>query len=198
MNTNTNDSFSKPLRAPKPEGVDVQLDFDALNITYRWWSAKYIFLLVFCIAWDSFLVFWYSMATKGAPLIMILFPIGHVAVGIWLTYYTIAGFVNRTVINVNRQWLSVTHGPIPWIGNKRIEIAQVMQLFAEEIRSHNNRSGLSFSYQLNTLLRDNSKLKLLAGLPSPDIALFVEQNVEDYLNIEDQPVIGEMPKPTRQ
>jgi hypothetical protein len=198
MDTYNNDSFAKPLRAPKPECVDINLDYDALNITYRWWSVKYIFLFVFCIAWDSFLIFWYSMATKGAPLIMILFPVGHVAVGIGLTYYTIAGFVNRTVINVNRQWLSVTHGPIPWYGNKRIDIPQVIQLFAEEVRSQNNRSGMSFSYQLNTLLRDNSKLKLLAGLPSPDIALFVEQNIEDYLNIKDQPVIGEMPKSTRQ
>jgi hypothetical protein len=188
------DSTSRP-RAPKPQNVNIELDFDALNITYRWWSAKYFFLLLFCIAWDSFLVFWYGMASHGASWIMIVFPIGHVAVGIGLTYYTIAGFVNRTVITVNLQWLTVTHGPLPWFGNKRIDRNQVIQLYAEEERSQSSRGNTSFSYQLNTILRDNTKLKLLAGLPSADVALFVEQSVEEYLHIEDRPVIGELPKP---
>jgi hypothetical protein len=190
MNSNT-----QP-RAPKPQSITVELNFDTLNITYRWWSAKYLFLLFFCIAWDSFLVFWYSMVSQGAPWIMIVFPIGHVAVGIGLTYYTIAGFINRTVIGVGQQWLTVTHGPFPWLGNKRIDRIQVRQLYAEEARSQSSRGGTSFSYQLNAILQDNTKLKLLAGLPSPDVARFVEQSIEEYLRIEDQPVIGEMPKTT--
>jgi hypothetical protein len=181
-------------RAPKPQSVTVELNFDTLNITYRWWSAKYLFLIFFCIAWDSFLVFWYSMASRGAPWIMIVFPIGHVAVGIGLTYYTIAGFINRTVMSVGPQWLTVTHGPLPWFGNKRINKMQLSQLYAEELRSQSSRGGTSFSYQLNTVLRDNTKLKLLTGLPSPDVARFIEQTVEDHLHIEDTPVMGEMPK----
>jgi hypothetical protein len=128
---------------------------------------------------------------------MIVFPIGHVAVGIGLTYYTIAGFVNRTVIGINQQWLTVAHGPLPWFGNKRIDRTQVSQLYTEEARSQSSRGNTSFSYQLNTILRDNTKLKLLAGLPSPDVARFVEQTVEEHLHLEDKPVIEEMPKTGR-
>jgi hypothetical protein len=71
---------------------------------------------------------------------------------------------------------------------------ELSQLYAEELRSQSSRGGTSFSYQLNTVLRDNTKLKLLAGLPSPDVARFIEQTVEDHLHMEDTPVIGEMPK----
>jgi hypothetical protein len=180
--------------APRPQSVTVESKYDSLNIVYRWWSFKYLFLVVFCIAWDSFLVFWYSMVSQGAPWIMILFPIGHVAVGVGLTYYTIAGFMNRTFITINQQWITVTHGPLPWIGNKRIDRIQVGQLYAEELRSQSSRGGTSFQYLLNIILRDNTKLKLLAGLPSPDIALFIEQTIEEYLQIEDKPVTGEIPK----
>jgi hypothetical protein len=182
------------LRAPRPQSVTVESQFDSLNIIYRWWSLKYIFLVVFCVAWDSFLVFWYSMVPQGAPWIMILFPIGHVAVGVGLTYYTVAGFMNRTFITINQQWITVTHAPLPWFGNKRIDRIQVGQLYAEEIRSQTSRGGTSVQYLLNIVLRDNTKLKFLAGLSSPDVALFIEQTMEEYLRIEDKPVIGEMPK----
>jgi hypothetical protein len=180
--------------APRPQSVTVESKYDSLNIVYRWWSFKYLFLVIFCIAWDSFLIFWYSMVSQGAPWIMILFPIGHVAVGVGLTYYTIAGFINSTFITINQQWLTVTHGPLPWLGNKRIDRTQVGQLYAEETRNQSTRGGTSFQYILNVVLQDNTKIKLLAGLSSPDAALFIEQAIEKYLRIEDRPVIGEMPK----
>jgi len=190
------DNATQPY-VPRPQNVLVEKIFDTLNITYRWWSLKFLFLVFFCLAWDSFLVFWYSTVPQGAPWIMIVFPIGHVAIGIGLTYYTIAGFINRTVISINQQWLTVTHGPLPWFGNKRIERMQVNQLYAEEVRSHGKHGRTSFSYQLNMLSRDNTKFKLLAGLPSPDIARFVEKTIEEHLRLEDKPIIGEMPKTDR-
>lgn len=181
---------NKP-RAPRPQNVTVETKFDSLNIQYRWWSPKYFFLLVFCIAWDSFLIFWYSMVSQGAPWIMILFPIGHVAVGVGLTYYTIAGFINRSSITIDQQWLTVTHGPLPWMGNQRIERIKVEQLYTEESRSQTSRGGTSLSYILNIVLRNNEKLKLLGGLYSPDVALFIEQTIEEYLHIENKAVLGE-------
>lgn len=186
--------YAERPKAPQPEGVDITQEGGSLRIIYRWWSWKFAALLVFCIVWDSFLVFWYSKVTENAPLIMILFPVGHVLVGLSLTYYTIAGFLNRTIIMVNRQFLIVTHTPMPWFGNRRLETEQVTQLYAEEI-IFQSRNSQSASYQVNTILRGNRKQKLLSGLPSQDIALFVEQTIEKYLRIPDEPVAGEIYKP---
>ena len=124
---------------------------------------------------------------------MIVFPMAHVAIGLSLTYYTFAGFLNSTIIMINHQFLIITQTPLPWFGNRRVESAQLAQLYAEQVtmQSRNSRSSL---YQLNGILRDNRKVKLLSGLPSQDVALFVEQTIEEYLRIADQPVAGEVCK----
>jgi len=103
----------RPLR-PRPKEVSLQKQGDRLELSWRWFSWKYLPLVFFCVAWDSFLCFWYSMAfSTSAPWIMIVFPIAHVAVGVGLTYYTLAGFLNRSQVILDRTSFSVTHGPLP-------------------------------------------------------------------------------------
>ena len=189
----TSNSKGRPI-APQPESVSVAQEAGSLKIVYRWLSWKFIGLLVFCIAWDSFLVFWYSNVGENSPWIMIVFPMAHVAIGLSLTYYTFAGFLNSTIIMINHQFLIITHTPLPWFGNRRVESAQLAQLYAEQI-VRQSRNSSSSSYQLNGILRDNRKVKLLSGLPSQDVALFVEQSIEEYLRIADEPVAGEVYKP---
>ena len=181
-------------RAPQPESVAVTQEGGSLRIVYRWLSWKFIGLLVFCIAWDSFLIFWYTNVGENSSWIMTIFPVAHVAVGLGVTYYTMAGFLNSTIIMLNPQFLIITHTPLPWFGNRRVESAQLTQLYAEQIISQ-LRNSSSSTCQLNGILRNNCKVKLLSGLPSQDVALFVEQSIENFLGIADEPVAGEIYKP---
>lgn len=88
-----------------------------LVIRFRWFRWIAVFLVFFCIAWDGFLVTWYTVGlTSGAPLIALVFPILHVAVGVGMTYYTLALLVNRTRIAIEGGRLRVRHGPLPWRG----------------------------------------------------------------------------------
>src|SRR5205807_2484679 len=48
-------------RIPRPDGIVVVDDGEWRRIVQRWFFAKILFLVFFCIAWDSFLVFWISM-----------------------------------------------------------------------------------------------------------------------------------------
>jgi hypothetical protein len=176
-----------PSRPAKPHNVDFQLDFDALTITYRWRSVKHFILLFVCIVWDAGSAFLYSNVSLDNSGAFTLVSTVFTLLGLGLTYYTLAGFLNRTIITVNLQWLIITHGPLPLHADKRIEITRINQLYAEDTSSR-------FGYRLNAILRDNTKLNLLSGLSSPDIARFVEQSVEEYLHIEDRPVAGEMQK----
>jgi hypothetical protein len=125
---------------------------------------------------------------------MIVFPMAHVTVGLGLTYYMFAGFLNSTIIMMNHQFLIITHTPLPWFGNRRVESAQLAQLYTEQVTMQ-SRNSSSSSYQLSGILRNNRKVKLLSGLPSQDVALFVEQSIEEYLRIADEPVAGEVYKP---
>ena len=100
------------------------------SVSWSWWRWSYMFLIFFCIAWDGFLVFWYSMGASGkhTPLIMFIFPIGHVAVGVSLTYFVLAAMVNRTTVSVERGWLRIAHKPLPWFGQRHVELREIAEV----------------------------------------------------------------------
>jgi hypothetical protein len=193
------------LRAPLPEKMVREVLPNGVAFTYRWFGLQYLFLAFFCVIWNSFLFSWYTAATSGVDwskglealqadrLSMLLFPIGHLAVGIGLTYYTICGFVNRTRVAVASRVITISHGPLPWRGNRTVPGSDVQQLYREEVVSR-TKNGTRTSYQLSAIRKDNSKVKLLAGLAGADLALFLEQEIEQALGIRDQPVSGEMRK----
>jgi len=191
---------------PIPEHFTVEDDGQSLTIRQRWFQWALVFLLFFAIAWDSFLVGWYWMLTSGPfggdqgmpgpfKLIFFVFPIAHVAVGVGLTYFVLAGFLNSTVIRVAHGILSVRHGPLPWRGNLDMPTDGIEQIYCQnKLRTHHRRRGhssTSMIYEVHAVVA-GQKRKLLSGLHDADHALFVEQSLERYLSIEDRSVPGEM------
>lgn len=180
-------------RASRPRSVQILKDGKGACLVQRWFSAKYIFMGFFALIWDGFLIFWYSMAIgSGAPLMFILFPAFHLAVGAYITYSTLAGFFNRTNIELTRDELAVWFEPLPWPGEKTIKTADIKQLYCKESVSYSRRGGTRTSYALHMVTRDDQDVKLIGGLESPDIARYFEQQLETWLRIENQPVEGEM------
>jgi len=119
---------------------------ESLYLKFRWFTPMLFGLVFFCIAWDAFLVFWYSTALTQAdtPWIMIVFPIGHLAVGVGLTYSTIAGLLNTTHVYADQHVVSVKHGPVPWRGNKEIPAKDIRKLTIEHsLTAHRNNSSQS-------------------------------------------------------
>jgi hypothetical protein len=175
---------------PRPKEVTLQKQGDRLELSWRWFSWKFLPLAFFCVAWDSFLCFWYSIAfTSGAPWIMIVFPVAHLAVGAGLTYYTLAGFLNRSQLVVDRSTFSVSHGPLPWLGSLRVPITQVEQLYCKEKPGKKNSGP---TYQLSVILKDGRKKDLLSNLDSPEIGFYIEHQIENWLKIPNRPVRGEI------
>jgi len=186
----------EPLRpvAAQPRNVNVEVDESGVRLIQRWFSLKYVPMAIFAIAWDSFLCFWYSMGLSSGgemPWIYFVFPIAHVAVGIGITYSTLAGFLNRTVVELSEGKLTVWFGPLPWLGEKSIPIEQIKQLYCVEVVERGSESN-SVSYELRAITQDNRSTKLMAGLDSPDSARFIEYHLEGRLNIQNQPVAGEI------
>ncbi|SOD02176.1 hypothetical protein SAMN05216486_10287 [bacterium JGI 053] len=175
----------------KPRSVVTSDAGVALTVDYRWFSPKYILMVFFCLFWDGFLVFWYAMAAADRNVIGLLFPILHVAVGIAATYATIAGLVNTTTLRIDGYRLRVTHHPLPWVRGVDLGIGDVQQLFCDE-RIIRGRYGASYAYDLNALLRDGSRRKVLANLDTPELPLYLEQHAEEWMGIQDEPVAGEL------
>ena len=190
---------AKPL-VPRPAGITVEETPDGLRILRRWFTPALFFLLFFCIAWDSFLIFWYSMALGGGGhgppfpfnLIMIVFPAAHVAVGVGLTYFTIAGFFNRTTIEADAHELRVSHGPVPWKGNWAVPADDVEQLYCQRDTSRSRNSDGHSTYKLHAVLKGGARKTLMSHVSEADQVRYVEQELEKHLRIADRRVAGEL------
>lgn len=161
-----------------------------LKITRRWFSPIFFFLVFFCLLWDGFLVVWYLNA-GAAGIVFMLFPLIHVGVGVGLSYFTVCGFVNSTHVAANYESLRVRHGPLPWPGNRDVPRLDIDQLFTKE-KVTQGKNGPSRTYELHAKLRSGKDVKLVSGLTEPDHARYMEQELERFLGIRDEPVAGEL------
>ena len=181
---------------PVDKNLEVYEDYRSMGITLKWFTPIAFFLLFFSFAWNGFLVFWYSMAFLGeAPWIMVLFPVLHVAVGLYLIYYTLCLFFNKTYIDIAGDYLTVKHSPIPWWrGNRRVPTNAIEQLYVSEKKSE-GKNGAQFSYQLRARLYDKTDLDILAldELSAGELQQ-IEEHLERFMGINDDPVKGEYGK----
>ncbi len=195
------------MRAPRPDGLQIQeTGFNpaepgyrdaphkggSITVTRRWFAPQFIFFAFFCVAWDGFLFFWYSnvIGSPGpVPFIMAIFPIAHVAAGVGLTYYTIAGFLNSTTIRLDASSLTVRHAPLPWKGNHNVPREDIKQLYCEHEVSQ-GKNGPNHSYYLSAVLVNESKVRL-ASMPA-DQARYIEELLEERLGVVDMAVPGEV------
>ena len=172
-----------------PDRYEIENAGGIFQIRWKWWRVVAIPLLVFSLAWDSFLVSWYMGALAGGnpSLLMLIFPIGHVAVGVAILYIGIAFLVNSTTVSIGSGQIVIRHAPLPWAGNKTIQTTQIRQLFCCE------RSGRkSRSYEVMVRLTSDREVSLLSGLASEREARFLEQRIEERLGLPDTPVAGEL------
>jgi hypothetical protein len=184
-----NGSPGRPVRVPQPATVVVQEEGDVRVMRRRWFRPVYLFLLFFCIAWDSFLVFWYTIGIFGGPgggmeWLFFVFPIAHVAVGLGLTYFVIAGFLNKSYVGVTADRLYVRHRPVPWPGNRDLPTAAVKEVYVEQSSYTQTRHNqpVQYQYNLNAVTEDGKTKKLLGGLELPE-AHYAAQTLNDWLNL---------------
>lgn len=189
MNTNA------PL-LPTPENFEVYEGLSQLVISYRWMKPIYYFTLAFSIAWWSFLIFWYSAALSDlaeggeGSWMAVIFPIGHVAAGVYIAYLTVCGFLNKTSIEVTHSALEVRHTPLPWPGAKKLQRTQIKQLYTVQ-HAQSGRGGTTLTYQVLAITADNKSVTLLQGFETAQHGQFIEQKIEKFLGIENQRVAGE-------
>src|SRR5262249_27039103 len=152
------------------------------RIRFRWVWFKFIGPAGMCFVWNGFLVGWYWQALRtGGPgmWLMIIFTIFHVAVGLLLIYATLAGLLNRTVINVTSEFLTVRHGPVPWWGNQSLRIDELEQLQADR-EMDPEKKGWTSAYGVHALTKGARKVEVISDLDRAQ-ALFIKQELERCL-----------------
>jgi hypothetical protein len=169
-----------------PKGVSITRLNNGLQITRRWLGPSYAGVAVTCLVWNGFLLFFFF---SSFSFWLCLTP--HVWVGIGLFYYTLAGLLNSTVITIQPNLLKIEHGPLPFYFNKQFDPILLKQLYTKE-QIHRGKNSTHYTYDIYMLGWDGRNQKLLKGLSSGEQALFLEQELERFLRIEDKPVPGEI------
>ncbi len=115
-----------------------------------------------------------------------------------LLYYAAVRSFNKHRIRVDGASLRVSHGPLPWPGSRKLDASDIEQLYAMEHESRvetgsegNRTTQVRKFYRLSANTRSSGRVTILNGLSDPHQALWLEQEIERLLSIDDKRVAGE-------
>lgn len=176
---------------PTPPEIKLLDTKEGIELRRAWFQPMFAFLALFCVVWDGFFVYIFvRMIAEAALGVPALLMIGHVGAGVALTYWTLSGLFNTTIINVDPRRVRVRHRPFPWAGAS-FERDSIEQLYVKAKQS-NGKDGPYLSYSVWVVLRTKRARELVRGLSDADVALFIEQSIERTLGLKDRSVPGEL------
>ncbi len=182
------------LDVPRPRCFTVEHLDDALRISWRGSKVGGIILLLVTLIWNGFAYVWISLAFSSAGhAAFALAAIPHVLIGLWLARLSLSNLLNTTRVEASASGLSVYDTPIPASKDLSIPRDSLRQLYCVEPGNHSRR-GPSGSCDLWAIKADGSSIAVLKSLADPEQALYIEQELERYLGIKDEPVDGELPR----
>jgi hypothetical protein len=164
---------------PLPPGMAMTQQAQGLVLARRWLRGKHFVMLAVLLPLTAALA--WTWRSSGFQTWM-----GFAAffLASWdLTLLSM--FVNSTTITVGEREIDVRHGPLPslFYRPQRVSVANVEQLFA---------APFGALFEVGVVLRDKTRIPLVRPLVSEEQALFVEQQIERHLGLNDMEVAGEL------
>ncbi len=176
-----------------PERFSVDSAGGGLHIAFSKDRGSSSFMIVFLVFWFGFLIMWNVITISLGIYFMSAFSLIHVFAGLFFAHRTAATIFNTTDLRVDRTRLSVKSGPVPVGGALELPSSSVDQLFCTR-KEHSNKGRRWNTYNVVAKTRDGREQTVLAGLETDRQALFIEQQIEKYLGIQDKAMPGELAK----
>jgi hypothetical protein len=175
-----------------PDRFDIEDGGGRLRIEWRWPRLVAIPIAIFAVAWDGFLVAWYSgvLSQSNLPIGMVVLPLAHVAVGLVLPYMALVFLLNSIVVEVAEGVLTVRHRPLPFPGNRTFSAVDIRQLFCV---ARTGRKG-GVTYDVMAQLASGRETRVVPGFWTDREARFLEQRIESRLGLTDHAIDGELPR----
>ena len=175
-----------------PKNMQLKEGENSLVFEYSWFKLKYVVSLIaapiftfFLIGSDYIIGDFHHLTI---PVIILIF------VSFFVIYYSLAKLMNTTQIRVSHQEIRVQHGPIPFSRNIVLKKEDVTQLYVTQHRIGHRYYLYSSTYQINAILTNKETITLVRGLHFPQQGRFIEHKIEDFLDITDIHVEGELAK----
>ena len=104
---------------------------------------------------------------------------------ITIFYIGLVKLFNSTIIKVNDEEITMSSAPLPHFFTKDYKSEEIKQLFVKESIGRNRY------YYLNILFEYDNSSETILTLQDGQYILYLERVMEDWLEIEDQEVLGE-------
>lgn len=188
----------------KPSGIEVSEEEDEfdlsskrdettprgrLTIVRRWSRRMGIVALVFALLWNGITTFAFI---SGAALEVLTALLG---VGIPMTYIAVALVINHTTITVDRNALTLRHGPLPWWGQRKIPSRDIFRLYCRRMTVNDDDENIfdnsKESFLVDVATRDGKRRAILSSLPTWAQAAYIYQRIMQHLRIEEGRVEAE-------
>jgi len=155
--------------------LNIERGSGELKISFSWRTPTMWFLLFFCLIWDSITLF--ALFTGAG-----FFIIFHAIAGLFITWWTLTRFINSTTVTVDRQKLTMKHGPVPWpfSKDKDIPARALVQLY---VGKSNVKQNDRHTYKLMAKLDTGAEVKLIDVETDKKLLLDLERTIETYLDI---------------
>ena len=166
-----------------PAAVEVSGSSQHLRIVRTWFTYKFLFFTASLLVLDASLLYWYLFSFSLSGIKIFLLGLG--AIGLLAGYYVLAGYLNKTVIDVNFDSLTIKQGPLPFFGNLKLPSRALKLVYYEKYNQI-----IYDSHEIHAITNDQRIIPLLAGLDSREEALFIIQEIAKFLSIEEKPIKG--------
>jgi DNA-directed RNA polymerase subunit RPC12/RpoP len=178
-----------------PFGMTSKPSPDGLTLAWRWPRWRSTAPLIFLVLFGGLFVFYAVIrSTAGTPELRLVLSIFAVAC-LSLLWLFLAYRLNSTTIVIRDGHLRIRHGPVPWPGRRDLPVDSIRQVYSQMYHEHALRRGDGYtSYRVRVLRVDGTELLLVNDLPRQEQALYLEQEIERYLRIDDELVRGELPR----
>ncbi|RDH84085.1 MAG: hypothetical protein DIZ80_08105 [endosymbiont of Galathealinum brachiosum] len=174
----------------QPKGIKLNRKAEELIITRTWFTISSVIILAAITGYFDVMIY----QKADVPLLIsnfqhqfqwyMLIPV--IAIG-GLHYALLVSLLNKTSIRITPYELSIKHFPIPFPGSMNILSENISQIFCtrEESSSMSDSAGRKVKFYLNVKMNNDAIQKLLTVQSSATQILFMEQEIENFLGIED-------------
>jgi hypothetical protein len=162
-------------RLEAPEAVEVMDLGDRLRITRRWFYWTSVPLGLVALVWLGLTL------CKFADDLLNACNLQFQGLGLWVLQIAVLTLVNRHEIEVDREKMTVWHGPLPSLSrNRTVPVRDINQLLLKTIRMSGNLSGTDRYWAVYTVDRFGDKRELLGAMPDWEQAEYIRQEIEHF------------------
>lgn len=185
----------QPLSRPKPEiplpaGIEVRHDEEGFKILKDWSKIYGVIIGGFAIFWAVTIIEAMPSSLKSLDIVTIILTFLPALIAV---YCSAAFFCNKTTITVGPTGIKINKSPLPlpFSGKKSLTVSTIQQLYIKERVSYSGKTRSAYYYyDLYLIDGGNRHLKVLSSLRSKEQALYIEQEIEKYLGIQDVDIEG--------